>query len=129
MEQRPLEPERLKHFLTLKAERQYPQAQVTDKARRYCAALLGQCFDGFDDKDKMRHSVQFYLTGRGSIHSIPDPLVKAMLDWLKSEPDGSQVPGEIVTAEARAVERARLLELGQVELVGLSDVPLAEQHW
>jgi len=129
MEQRPLEPERLRHFLALKAERKYANAHASDRLRGFMAGMLGRCFDDFDDKDKKRHSVQLYLTDYGSAHNIPDGLIYAMLDWLKSEPDGSQVPGEIVTAEARAVERARLLELGQVELVGLSDVPLAEQHW
>lgn len=118
MEQRPLTPERLKHFLELKAKRKYANAYASDKQRYFCAGLLGKCFDGLgdNDKDKRRHSIQFYLTGYAHAFSIPDDLILAMLDWLKSEPDGSQVPGDVVIAEARAVERARLLEMGQTQM-------------
>jgi hypothetical protein len=81
--------------------------------------MLAACFNTDDDgqRQEMRHRVLRYLFGVGSSSELQAHHHLALLDWLHPARDegGKYRPSELGAKEARIIEHAALLDLGQTE--------------
>lgn len=110
---RPLMPHDLIEALEAKAET-HANRTASDKQRSLLAMLLAQIFQD----DAKRHTFQLFVTGESSIKTIPDPMVIALLDWLKPTQDsgGNYLADAMAEKEAQAAYTEALKAEGQAEL-------------
>ena len=114
---RPLSPEDLKHLIEKKAEG-YAKKTVNEKQIGLTASMMEWAFAGQQHADKIRHSITKYLTGVTSMKEVPQPMVHALLDWLKPVQDsgGEYIPDAMAVTEIKSVWTAALKAEGQGEL-------------
>jgi len=117
--ERPMAPEALRNYLIDKVAPRHNDAVASTRQRGLCVGMLNACFAGDENSDNKRHSVLQYLFGENSMNDVGDAGVLALLDWLNPEEDsgGAYTPDPMAVKEALAIYRARLVELGQAELL------------
>jgi hypothetical protein len=118
---RPLSPERLRELIGAKAELHAKNnVQVSKEQRGLIVGVTEQIWDGEDKKtrEKNRHSLYFYLTGRESSKDATGAEMLAIKDWLKWTQDegGLYIIDEYAIQEANLIINQVLKEAGQQEL-------------
>jgi hypothetical protein len=105
---RPMDADTLYDALQRKAGT-YGTRKASDKQRQLLASLLGNLFEGDNDK---RHTLQVFLFGAKSLNDAADAVVLAALDWLKPIQDsgGAYVVDAMAATEARSAYHAAALD-------------------
>ncbi len=114
---RPYPPETLKAKLLARAA-QYDGQSATQKQRNLIAMLLGEIFAG-PDSELMRHALQMYLFGVGSLKQLSSSLILVILnDWLapKADTGGAYKPDPVAVKEAIAAYEEAVRVQGQMKL-------------
>lgn len=105
---RPMDADTLYDALQRKADT-YGTRKATDKQRQLLASLLGNLFEGDNDK---RHTLQTFLFGAKSLTDVSDGVILASLDWLKPIQDssGAYVVDAMAATEARTAYSAAAID-------------------
>ena len=105
-ENRPYEAEVLKSALDIKTknltEKYGGDVRATDKQRNLVGALLSEVFQN----DTYRHIAQQWLLGVSSVKNMEPAQIRALLDWLKPEPDSG---GKLVIDALARKELVKIL--------------------
>jgi hypothetical protein len=120
---RPYDPETVKAGIHSRAEKHATECpKASEKFRGVVCHVLESCFDPEDAKakEKKRHSVLQFLTGKDSIKEIPDWYIYAIRDWLKWTQDSGDmyIVDPLAAKEARKIVEQVMKDAGQQEMKG-----------
>ena len=119
---RPYEPEVVKQRITEFSDKYAKDGKkASDPFRGIVCHVIEECFVPEDTKtrEKKRHSILAYLTGKESMKDVPDWYVYALKDWLKFTQDsgGLYIVDPLAIKEARKIIEKVMVEAGQQELI------------
>jgi len=118
---RPYAPEVLKAAIATHAEKFANSGQkANEKFRGLICGVMEKAWEDqpSSDRERNRHSVLAYLTGKDSIKKIPDWTVHSIAEWLKWETDsgGLITLPQVVIQELNLILMQTLAEAGQQTL-------------
>ena len=111
---RPWEAETLREAINVKAAGYKGKEQASEKQRKFCLSSLQNVVNNDDDK---RHSLTAYLFGVESTSDLNGAQCSALIDWVGANKDNEYQPNGHAIDEAERVVKARVIELGQKELL------------
>jgi hypothetical protein len=120
--ERPLPPDQLQHFMSLKAETYAKRNEtVGDKLRGLIVGVTEMCWEveSPKDREKKRHSLYSFLTGQDSAKDVTSGYMLAIKDWLNWKTDS----GGAITVDPMAVQEANIVLAHVLKSAGQQELP------